>query len=74
MALTVNAASTPVDPGTPTEPVNPDNPTAAPVILVQQGVSLPVDSSEREREQPLEVIVAESVSPGSAAATNQHRR
>ncbi|WP_432652346.1 beta-propeller fold lactonase family protein [Pectobacterium sp. PL152] len=63
VALTVNAASTPVDPGTPTEPVNPDNPTAAPVILVQQGVSLPVDSSEREREQPLEVIVADLSRP-----------
>lgn len=63
VALTVNAASTPVDPGTPTEPVNPDNPTAAPVILVQQGVSLPVDSSEREREQPLGVIVADLSRP-----------
>ncbi|MEQ9877304.1 beta-propeller fold lactonase family protein [Pectobacterium aroidearum] len=63
VALTVNAASTPVDPGTPTEPVNPDNPTAAPVILVQQGVSLPVDSSEREREQSLEVIVADLSRP-----------
>ncbi|MEI7366345.1 beta-propeller fold lactonase family protein [Pectobacterium sp. 1950-15] len=63
VALTVNAASTPVDPGMPTEPVNPDNPTAAPVILVQQGVSLPVDSSEREREQPLGVIVADLSRP-----------
>ncbi|MEL4888110.1 beta-propeller fold lactonase family protein [Pectobacterium betavasculorum] len=72
VALTVNAASTPVDPdtpvdpgtpidpGTPTEPANPDNTaTAAPVILVQQDVSLPVDSSEREREQPLGAIVAD---------------
>ncbi|MEQ9890315.1 beta-propeller fold lactonase family protein [Pectobacterium aroidearum] len=67
VALTVNAASTPVDPGTPTEPVNPDNPTAAPVILVQQGVSLPVDSSEREREQPLEVIVADLSRPEAQA-------
>ncbi|AFR02113.1 hypothetical protein PEC301653_05230 [Pectobacterium carotovorum subsp. carotovorum] len=64
VALTVNAASTPVDPGTPTEPVNPDNTaTAAPVILVQQGVSLPVDSSEREREQPLGAIVADLSRP-----------
>ncbi|UFK40104.1 beta-propeller fold lactonase family protein [Pectobacterium parvum] len=60
VALTVNAASTPVDPGTPTEPANPDNTaTAAPVILVQQGVSLPVDAGEREREQPLGAIVAD---------------
>ncbi|MDY4323866.1 beta-propeller fold lactonase family protein [Pectobacterium brasiliense] len=64
VALTVNAASTPVDPGTPTEPVNPDNTaTAAPVILVQQGVSLPVDSSERDREQPLGAIVADLSRP-----------
>ncbi|MCL6389413.1 hypothetical protein EXT73_02705 [Pectobacterium atrosepticum] len=64
VALTVNTASTPVDPGTPTEPVNPDNTTtAAPVILVQQGVSLPVDSSEREREQPLSAIVADLSRP-----------
>ncbi|MBN3181454.1 beta-propeller fold lactonase family protein [Pectobacterium brasiliense] len=64
VALTVNAASTPVDPGTPTEPVNPDNTaTAAPVILVQQGVSLPVDSSERERDQPLGAIVADLSRP-----------
>lgn len=67
VALTVNAASTPVDPGTPTEPVNPDNPTAAPVILVQQGVSLPVDSSEREREQPLGAIVADLSRPEAQA-------
>ncbi|MFJ5401391.1 beta-propeller fold lactonase family protein [Pectobacterium sp. CHL-2024] len=60
VVLTINAASTPVDPGTPTEPVNPDNTaTAAPVILVQQGVSLPVDSGERERDQPLGAIVAD---------------
>ncbi|RYC47259.1 beta-propeller fold lactonase family protein [Pectobacterium zantedeschiae] len=65
VALTINAASTPVDPGTPTEPANPDNntTTAAPVILVQQGVSLPVDSSEREREQPLGAIVADLSRP-----------
>ncbi|MEQ9887453.1 beta-propeller fold lactonase family protein [Pectobacterium zantedeschiae] len=64
VALTVNAASTPVDPGTPTEPANPDNTTtAAPVILVQQGVSLPVDSGEREREQPLGAIVADLSRP-----------
>ncbi|MFJ5376213.1 beta-propeller fold lactonase family protein [Pectobacterium sp. CHL-2024] len=64
VALTVNAASTPVDPGTPTEPVNPDNTTtAAPVILVQQGVILPVDSSERERDQPLGAIVADLSRP-----------
>ncbi|MCU1796183.1 hypothetical protein CUU45_02635 [Pectobacterium polaris] len=69
VALTVNAASTPIDPGTPdpgtpTEPVNPDNTaTAAPVILVQQGVSLPVDASEREREQPLGAIVADLSRP-----------
>ncbi|MGR6773435.1 beta-propeller fold lactonase family protein [Pectobacterium brasiliense] len=64
VALTVNAASTPVDPGTPTEPVNPDNTaTAAPVILVQQGVSLPVDSSERERDQLLGAIVADLSRP-----------
>lgn len=60
VALTVNAASTPVDPDTPTEPVNPDNSaTAAPVILVPQGVSLPADAAEREREQPLGAIVAD---------------
>ncbi|WP_233948042.1 beta-propeller fold lactonase family protein [Pectobacterium versatile] len=70
VALTINAASTPidpgtpVDPGTPTEPVNPDNTaTAAPVILVQQGVSLPADSGEREREQPLGAIVADLSRP-----------
>ncbi|MEI7237632.1 beta-propeller fold lactonase family protein [Pectobacterium brasiliense] len=64
VVLTINAASTPVDPGTPTEPVNPDNTaTAAPVILVQQGVSLPVDSSERERDQPLGAIVADLSRP-----------
>ncbi|GKV90222.1 beta-propeller fold lactonase family protein [Pectobacterium carotovorum] len=62
VALTVNAASTPVDPSTPTEPVNPDN-TVVPVILVQQGVSLPVDSSDREREQPLGAIVADLSRP-----------
>lgn len=68
VALTVNAASTPVDPGTPTEPVNPDSTaTAAPVILVQQGVSLPVDSSEREREQPLGEIVADLSRPEAQA-------
>ncbi|MBQ4767585.1 beta-propeller fold lactonase family protein [Pectobacterium versatile] len=64
VTLTVNTASTPVDPGTPTEPVNPDNTaTAAPVILVQQGASLPVDSSDREREQPLGAIVADLSRP-----------
>ncbi|MDX6916264.1 beta-propeller fold lactonase family protein [Pectobacterium carotovorum] len=64
VALTVNAASTPVDPGTPTEPANPDNTaTAAPVILVQQGVSLPADSGDREREQPLGAIVADLSRP-----------
>ncbi|WP_323658406.1 beta-propeller fold lactonase family protein [Pectobacterium versatile] len=64
VALTVNAASTPVDPGTPTEPVNPDNTaTAAPVILVQQGAGLPVDSGDREREQPLGAIVADLSRP-----------
>lgn len=71
VALTVNAASTPVDPGTPTEPVNPDNTaTAAPVILVQQGVSLPVDSSEREREQPLGAIVADLSRPEAQPLPN----
>ncbi|MCA5919940.1 beta-propeller fold lactonase family protein [Pectobacterium brasiliense] len=76
VALTVNAASTPVDPGTPdpgtpTEPVNPDNTaTAAPVILVQQGASLPVDSSEREREQPLETIVADLSRPEAQPLPN----
>ncbi|MBA0208333.1 beta-propeller fold lactonase family protein [Pectobacterium brasiliense] len=60
VVLTINAASTPVDPGTPTEPVNPDNTaTAAPVILVPQGANLSVDSSDREREQPLGAIVAD---------------
>ncbi|KHS85635.1 beta-propeller fold lactonase family protein [Pectobacterium carotovorum] len=70
VVLTINAASTPidpgtpVDPGTPTEPVNPDNSvTAAPVILVQQGASLPVDSGDREREQPLGAIVADLSRP-----------
>lgn len=64
VVLTINAASTPVDPGTPTEPVNPDNTVAtAPVILVQQGVSLPVDSGDREREQPLGAIVADLSRP-----------
>ncbi|QHP79128.1 hypothetical protein EO763_03655 [Pectobacterium odoriferum] len=64
VVLTINAASTPVDPGTPTEPVNPDNTaTAAPVILVQRGVSLPVDSGDREREQPLGAIVADLSRP-----------
>ncbi|AOR60078.1 beta-propeller fold lactonase family protein [Pectobacterium parmentieri] len=57
VALTINAASTPVDPGTPTEPDN--TTTATPVILVHQGVSLPADASEREREQPLGAIVAD---------------
>ncbi|PPE56590.1 membrane protein [Pectobacterium brasiliense] len=71
VALTVNAASTPVDPGTPTEPVNPDNTTtAAPVILVQQGVSLPVDSSERERDQPLGAIVADLSRPEAQPLPN----
>ncbi|MEQ9908709.1 beta-propeller fold lactonase family protein [Pectobacterium odoriferum] len=64
VVLTINAASTPVDPGTPTEPVNPDNSaTAAPVILVQQGAGLLVDSSDREREQPLGAIVADLSRP-----------
>lgn len=68
VALTINAASTPVDPGTPTEPVNPDNTTtAAPVILVQQGVSLPADADEREREQPLGAIVADLSRPEAQA-------
>ncbi|GKW27851.1 beta-propeller fold lactonase family protein [Pectobacterium brasiliense] len=71
VALTVNAASTPVDPGTPTEPVNPDNTaTAAPVILVQQGVSLPADSGEREREQPLGTIVADLSRPEAQPLPN----
>lgn len=71
VALMVNAASTPVDPGTPTEPVNPDNTaTAAPVILVQQGASLPADSSEREREQPLETIVADLSRPEAQPLPN----
>ncbi|RUR92653.1 beta-propeller fold lactonase family protein [Pectobacterium polaris] len=76
VALTVNAASTPVDPGTPdpgtpTEPANPDNTaTAAPVILVQQGVSLPVDSGEREREQPLGAIVADLSLPEAQPLPN----
>ncbi|MEI7341483.1 beta-propeller fold lactonase family protein [Pectobacterium brasiliense] len=76
VSLTVNTASTPVDPGTPdpgtpTEPVNPDNTaTAAPVILVQQGASLPVDSSEREREQPLETIVADLSRPEAQPLPN----
>ncbi|MEQ9849129.1 beta-propeller fold lactonase family protein [Pectobacterium brasiliense] len=71
VALTINAASTPVDPGTPTEPVNPDNTaTAAPVILVQQGVSLPVDSSERERYQPLGAIVADLSRPEAQPLPN----
>lgn len=64
VVLTINAASTPVDPGTPTEPVNPDNSaTVAPVILVQQGAGLLVDSSDREREQPLGAIVADLSRP-----------
>ncbi|WP_370294060.1 beta-propeller fold lactonase family protein [Pectobacterium aroidearum] len=68
VALTVNVASTPVDPGTPTEPANPDNTaTAAPVILVQQGVSLPADADEREREQPLGAIVADLSRPEAQA-------
>ncbi|WP_189339569.1 hypothetical protein, partial [Pectobacterium peruviense] len=46
------------------QPETPDNTsTAAPVILVQQGVSLPVDSDEREREQPLGAIVADLSRP-----------
>ncbi|WP_407725616.1 beta-propeller fold lactonase family protein [Pectobacterium brasiliense] len=46
------------------QPEIPDNTTtAAPVILVQQGVSLPVDSSERERDQPLGAIVADLSRP-----------
>ncbi|QQA75205.1 beta-propeller fold lactonase family protein [Pectobacterium parmentieri] len=56
VTLAINAASTPVDPGTPTDP---DTTTATPVILVHQGVSLPADASEREREQPLGAIVAD---------------
>ncbi|MBN3131805.1 beta-propeller fold lactonase family protein [Pectobacterium brasiliense] len=71
VVLTVNAASTPVDPGTPTEPVNPDNTaTAAPVILVQQGASLPVDPNEREREQPLGTIVADLSRPEAQPLPN----
>ncbi|MBN3063413.1 beta-propeller fold lactonase family protein [Pectobacterium aquaticum] len=72
VALTVNAASTPVDPGTPTEPANPDNntTTTAPVILVQQGASLPVDSSERERDQPLGAIVADLSRPEAQPLPN----
>ncbi|PXB00358.1 beta-propeller fold lactonase family protein [Pectobacterium carotovorum] len=71
VVLTINAASTPVDPGTPTEPVNPDNTTtAAPVILVQQGVSLPVDSNERERDQPLGAIVADLSRPEAQPLPN----
>ncbi|MCU1793273.1 beta-propeller fold lactonase family protein [Pectobacterium polaris] len=76
VTLTVNAASTPVDPGTPdpgtpTEPANPDNTaTAAPVILVQQGVSLPVDAGEREREQPLGAIVADLSRPEAQPLPN----
>ncbi|MBN3195460.1 beta-propeller fold lactonase family protein [Pectobacterium versatile] len=46
------------------QPETPDNTaTAAPVILVQQGVSLPADSGEREREQPLGAIVADLSRP-----------
>ncbi|KHT06741.1 hypothetical protein RC94_05350 [Pectobacterium brasiliense] len=46
------------------QPEIPDNTTtAAPVILVQQGVILPVDSSERERDQPLGAIVADLSRP-----------
>ncbi|GKV78478.1 hypothetical protein PEC106568_36510 [Pectobacterium carotovorum subsp. carotovorum] len=46
------------------QPEIPDNTTTAvPVILVQQGVSLPVDSSERERDQPLGAIVADLSRP-----------
>ncbi|RKO82316.1 hypothetical protein C5E04_06000 [Pectobacterium parmentieri] len=56
VTLAINAASTPVDPGTPTDP---DTTTATPVILVHQGVSLPADANEREREQPLGAIVAD---------------
>ncbi|WP_255433995.1 beta-propeller fold lactonase family protein [Pectobacterium sp. CFBP8739] len=42
------------------QPETPDNTvTAAPVILVQQGVSLPIEAAEREREQPLGAIVAD---------------
>ncbi|POE05575.1 beta-propeller fold lactonase family protein [Pectobacterium odoriferum] len=64
VVLTINAASTPVDPGTPTEPVNPDNSaTVAPVILVQQGAGLLVDSSDREHEQPLGAIVVDLSRP-----------
>uniref|UniRef100_UPI0038FBEE12 putative Ig domain-containing protein n=1 Tax=Pectobacterium sp. B2J-2 TaxID=3385372 RepID=UPI0038FBEE12 len=46
------------------QPETPDNTaTAAPVILVPQGVSLPADSGEREREQPLGAIVADLSRP-----------
>ncbi|MEQ9994967.1 beta-propeller fold lactonase family protein [Pectobacterium versatile] len=46
------------------QPETPDNTaTAAPVILVQQGANLSVDSSDREREQPLGAIVADLSRP-----------
>ncbi|MCA6971813.1 beta-propeller fold lactonase family protein [Pectobacterium carotovorum] len=46
------------------QPETPDNTaTAAPVILVPQGASLPVDSGDREREQPLGAIVADLSRP-----------
>ncbi|WP_436971763.1 putative Ig domain-containing protein [Pectobacterium brasiliense] len=53
------------------QPEIPDNTTtAAPVILVQQGVSLPVDSSERERDQPLGAIVADLSRPEAQPLPN----
>ncbi|MDY4333342.1 putative Ig domain-containing protein [Pectobacterium brasiliense] len=53
------------------QPEIPDNTaTAAPVILVQQGVSLPVDSSERERDQPLGAIVADLSQPEAQPLPN----
>ncbi|MBN3216564.1 beta-propeller fold lactonase family protein [Pectobacterium polaris] len=53
------------------QPETPDNTaTAAPVILVQQGVSLPVDTSEREREQPLGAIVADLSRPEAQPLPN----
>ncbi|WP_174871935.1 putative Ig domain-containing protein [Pectobacterium polaris] len=53
------------------QPETPDNTaTAAPVILVQQGVSLPVDAGEREREQPLGAIVADLSRPEAQPLPN----
>ncbi|MEQ9901794.1 beta-propeller fold lactonase family protein [Pectobacterium punjabense] len=59
-----------VDPQ-PEIPDNTNTATAAPVILVQQSASLPVDASEREREQPLNAIVADlSRSETQSSPTN----